>query len=303
MKNAILFIVISVLFSFCSEQAPTQLLDDTASPNEQLDIEVLPREQNVFDYSSDYDSTGIFEPIRQESSVIFANGIKNTYSNITVRQLYMSSVLIDKKMPVFHRGGRIIGYYSTAEGKVKFNNEYAQISDRKVRIMLNGVSKDTSLGKMFVIKKRYLLNIPQNFPYNSSIKFEYEKSAMGNHRTSFDIITPDEINGEIKVSGKKSDKDLKIELKWNAKNSGKIEIIIGGGRKDKLLIKPLLRLRTDDDGLLKLPWTFLRSLPFGQFDYLVLSFERAVKKSFSNQMIGENLVISKSIHNIKFDIP
>jgi len=156
---------------------------------------------------------------------------------------------------------------------------------------------------MFVIKKRYLLNIPQNFPYNSSIKFEYEKSAMGNHRTSFDIITPDEINGEIKVSGKKSDKDLKIELKWNAKNSGKIEIIIGGGRKDKLLIKPLLRLRTDDDGLLKLPWTFLRSLPFDQFDYLVLSFERAVKKSFSNQMIGENLVISKSIHNIKFDIP
>lgn len=303
MKILNVLIIFWVLFISCTEQAPTQLLDDTTQQDELLDIEVLPREQDIYDYFTEYDSTGIFEPITEESSVIFANGIKNSFENLTIRQAYFSAIMIDKKKPIRHPMGSIIGYNSIAEGQVKFNNEVAKISERKIRMIANGISRDISAGYIFEIKKRYLLNLPSKFPYGSKINFEYKRSGMGNHSTSFDIFTPDEINGEIKISGSKKEKNLNLELKWNKLNQGKIQIIIGAIIANKFGIKPIFRIQTKDDGSISLPWSFLRTLQFSEIESLVVSFERTIKKSSNNSLIGENIVIAKSIHNIKFNIP
>lgn len=303
MKKILIIFVLVISYWSCTEQAPTQLLDDTQTASEQFEVEVLPREQNVFDYSSNYDSTGIVEPSQVDYSVITANGIKNTYNAGTIRQAYFETILIDKTKPIRHSNGRVIGFMSSTNGKVRFSNELASVVQRKISIMKNGISFDTSAGTMFQLKKRYLLNNPNKFPYGSTLKFEYEKSSMGNHKTEIDISTPAEITGEILLNGSKNSRNLEAKLIWNSLNEDKIEIVIGGTRHDLLKVKPLFRIKTKDDGKLTIPWSFLRTIPFREFDQLVISFERVKKSKISNQMIGESLVVSKSIHNIRFEIP
>lgn len=303
MKKLILILVYGFLIWSCNEQAPTQLLDDTQTTNEEFEVEVLPREQNIFDYASDYDSTGIIEPSQVDYSVITANGIKNTFKNVTIRQAYFETVLLDKSMPLRHKSGRIIGFMSNTNGNVKFNNELASVVQRKISIMKNGIAVDTIAGTMFQLKKRYLFNNPNRFPYGSNVQFEYEKSMMGNHRMSLNIPTPNEISGEIQLEGSRNTRNLKAKLNWNPLSNDNIEIIIGGTRNDKIKIKPLFRIRTKDDGELIIPWSFLRTIPFQEFDQLIISFERVRKNKITNQIIGESLVVSKSIHNIRFEIP
>jgi len=303
MKKIILFFALSLIVWNCSEQTPTQLLDDTNTSEEQFEVEVIPREQNTFDYTSNYDSTGIIEPMQSDFSIITANGIKNTFGGYTIRQAYFESVFIDKKMPIMNHRGRVIGFESQASGNVKFNNEAAVVVPRIIRIIKNGLPTDTSAGSKYELRKRYLLNNPLKFPYGSKVQFEYEKSEMGHQRTTFDIPTPAEIIGEINLSGSKNKQNLTVALNWNSASEDKIEIIIGGSRRDKIAVKPIFKLRTKDDGELKIPWKFLRTIPFNEFDHLVISFERIKINKITNQMIGENLVVSKSIHNIRFEIP
>ncbi len=304
MKNAIKYIAI-VLFIFelvsCNDPIPTELIPiDDQTDN--LDVQVLSPEPNEFVYSNGYDSTGITDPLPRNANFIILSGIKYSFNNTVFKTGTANAIFFDGTKPVRNHHGRIVGFKSRYIGRIKFDDDTARVVAARMKIMNAGIQTDTIIGLKYIL--RYQDEFHPNrrvFPYASDV--DVQINPMIGNPIQFNLPVPQEITGSVKIIGKRSERNVKLELNWNAGRSGKIEIILGGIPKGDTGAFPLLKFSTKDDGFLRIPTRYIQPIPFDRFDKIVLTFIRKFEKKITNNhSLNDNFIASQSIHNIIFEI-
>jgi len=302
MKKILTYLIISAsifLLVSCDKPAPTQLVDDT---NGEFEVELLNKDLEDQYYTSGSDTSGLTQDLTGITNLISVSGIKITTSIRTTRTSLAQAMFFDKSKPIWYSNGRLLCYQTLTPGVIRFNGTEANIVPYKIRFRDMGTQKDTLIGNKYL-----LYNIFGGFPdpfyfdYNASVSFEFNPSNGGNNLV-FNIPTPQEINGSVTLAGYRNNRDLNALLSWNPIGNKRVTIIIGLMRPNQTLSIPIYRMRTGDDGELRIPGRYLNQLPLQNFEKIVFTFIRSYEGYQGN---GENelLVSSQSIHSIVIDIP
>ena len=302
MKKILTYLLISAsvfLIVSCDKPAPTQLVDDT---NGDFEVELLNKDLEDQYYTSGSDTSGLTQDLTGITNLISVSGIKITTSIRTTRTSLAQAMFFDKSKPIWYSNGRLLCYQTLTPGVIRFNGTEANIVPYKIRFRDMGTQKDTLIGNKYL-----LYNIFGGFPdpfyfdYNASVSFEFNPSNGGNNLV-FNIPTPQEINGSVTLAGYRNNRDLNALLSWNPIGNKRVTIIIGLMRPNQTLSIPIYRMRTGDDGELRIPGRYLNQLPLQNFEKIVFTFIRSYEGYQGN---GENelLVSSQSIHSIVIDIP
>jgi len=302
MKKILTYLIISAsifLLVSCDKPAPTQLVDDT---NGDFEVELLNKDLEDQYYTSGSDTSGLTQDLTGITNLISVSGIKITTSIRTTRTSLAQTMFFDKSKPIWYSNGRLLCYQTLTPGVIRFNGTEANIVPYKIRFRDMGTQKDTLIGNKYL-----LYNIFGGFPdpfyfdYNASVSFEFNPSNGGNNLV-FNIPTPQEINGSVTLAGYRNNRDLNALLSWNPIGNKRVTIIIGLMRPNQTLSIPIYRMRTGDDGELRIPGRYLNQLPLQNFEKIVFTFIRSYEGYQGN---GENelLVSSQSIHSIVIDIP
>ncbi|MFA3782456.1 hypothetical protein ABRY23_05255 [Melioribacteraceae bacterium 4301-Me] len=300
----IVFITIAVLTFSCNKPLPTELLDDTLSEEQNLQIESASPEPSTYIYANGYDTTGILQPFFDKSTLINVSGIRNTFNNQTVFMANYSADFYDTNLAIKNMHGRLVGFRTRMMGTVKFNNITADKIPLRIRYMDNGKMIDTTIGFHFVLRNNNMMhpNDILNFPYNSFVNFRIDVQ-QGNH-FQYNIPTPPEIIGHLKVEGTRAKKNLKIEISWNALRSGKINMVVGIFDPITQNVFPYYKITAADNGNAVLPLSLLEKLPIQGQQQLVITLIRKIEIEIqNNQLLKDNLIVSQSIHNIKVQLP
>ncbi len=296
-KYITIFIMIWIVS--CKGPAPTELLYDNS--NNELDIEILTPSPEVIDNAPGYDSTGVIDSVPETANVITVNGIKTTANNGRgVNYYYAAAMFYNKEEPVRLPNNRLIGYLLSPVGSVSFDDIYAIKTQKKIKYVYNEEERDTLLGTFYEMRRGRRQQHQHGFPYNSSVNFSLE-TLNGNH-ISFDIPTPEEITGEVKLRGSREEENIRLAIEWNGSGSGKIDIIVAGYSNGNS-VEPFFRIRVDDNGSYELNKELLKNIPFDQFRVLVVTLVRSLELDYSDAELNDNLITGKSIHNIKFNVP
>ncbi|PKL83095.1 MAG: hypothetical protein CVV24_06760 [Ignavibacteriae bacterium HGW-Ignavibacteriae-3] len=304
MKTLLSYLVISIIsiaFASCSNPTPTELYNDTAT-NENVKVEVISQQPAVYVYSNGYDTTGIYEPFIDKSTIISVSGIKNTGYGLSKHEYYFAQ-FNDKTNPVSTTRGMMLGYKTNSVGIVRFNNVLAQTKQQLMGFHNNGIRRDTVLGVRYEVIAEMMGHgmFQSDYSYNSKINFRLD-SGKGN--TQFDIPTPPEIIGDVKTQGSIFNKTFQMQLFWNGLGTGQIEVVIGTFKQPGSEISPLLKLVGSDSGKMNVPQNIIENIPSEQRSSLVVTFiRRIIKEIPNNEILNDSYIVSQSIHNIKIQIP
>ena len=301
MKKLLTYLIISAsvfILVSCDKPAPTQLIDDTT---DEFEVELLNKDLDNPSFSGT-DTSGITQDLTGVTNLISVSGIKITTENRTNEFSLAQAMFFDKSKPIRYSNGRLLAYKTIIPGTIKFNDIEAHIVPHRIRYREGGIPKDTLVGNKYL-----LYNIFGGFPdpfyfsYNSNVSFEFDPFLPGEN-ISFNILTPHEINGIVSLSGSKMNKNLEATLNWNAIGEKRVLVIIGLIRRDQLQSVPVYKMKTPDDGELRIPGRYLNQLPLDRFEKIVFTFVRSYEGYHEN---GNNdlLVSSQSIHSIVIDIP
>lgn len=301
MKKILTYLIISasifILFS-CDKPAPTQLVDDT---NNDLEVELLNKDLDNPSFSGS-DTSGITQDLTGVTNLISVSGIKITTENRTNEFSLAQAMFFDKSKPINYLNGRLLAYKTITPGTIKFNGTEAHIVPYRIKYREEGTPKDTLIGFKYL-----LYNIfggypdPFYFSYNSNVSFEFDPILPGEN-ISFNILTPHQINGIVSLSGNKISKNLEAILSWNGKGEKRISVVVGLMRQGQLQSIPVYRMKTPDDGELRIPGRYLNQLPLDRFEKIVFTFVRSYE-GYRGSGANELLVSSQSIHSIVIDIP
>ena len=303
MKNILTYLVLLItgfILFRCDKPAPTELVDDLEND---FEIEFLTKDLNDNYVNGGTDTSGITQDLTGITNLISVSGIKLTRDNKTNRLSLAQAMFFDKSKPVENSSGMIIAYKTIIPGIIRFNGLETRIVPYEIRFRDMGVLKVVLLGEKYV-----LYNLWQGFPdqfvynYNSSINFEFQPNIGQGTTSNFDIPTPHEINGNIILNGTKSNRDIEAILEWNGKGFNRISMIVGVIKQGQINSIPIYRIRTRDDGRLRIPKRLFSELPFGDLEKLVFTFVRSIEKLHRNGT-NELFVSSQSIHSIVINIP
>jgi hypothetical protein len=303
MKNILIYIVLFTtglsLFS-CDKPAPTELIDDFT---DDLEVEILTKDLNGNYITSGTDTSGITQDIIGITNLISVSGIKLTVNNKTNNSSLAQAFFFDKSKPVKYSNGSLLAFRTVSPGNLKFNGLDARTVPYRLRYRDMGSFRDTLLGEKYVLYNLYN-GFPDQFyyKYNSSISFEFMPHMGQGNNMSFDIATPHEINGNIILNGRKQNRNIEAVLEWNGKGPKRISVIVGIIKQNQKNSIPIYKIRTRDDGRLKIPKRFFSELPFGDLEKIVFTFVRSFESLHRNGN-NELFVSSQSIHSIVIDIP
>ena len=307
MKNIIIYsaivLIITTVFMLngCDNPAPTELVQDNGSGQNPIQVQVISKDTADGFYNNGFDTTGVSVPDTGYSTVIYLIGTKITYNSSTEKISSAQALFFNRKSPVRGLNGRIIGYHTLLPGDIEFNNYRARLVPYRVRYNFMGNFIDTLLGERYISSSSMLNPMYQfNFNYNSLVKFQM-LSTFGNS-IEFDIPTPAEIVGKVKLTGILKNKTLTAELDWNSNYQKQIEIILGVIKKNQKNPIPLFKFSANDNGKLIVPDKLLNAIPSTKYDRIVFSFVRKLEES--KTVKGNNIYVSsQSIHSIILDIP
>lgn len=293
-----LFFIIILYFTGCDSPAPTELVQDNTPGQNPVQVEVVAKDTGDAYYGNGFDTTGVTGSLTNYTNIINVSGIKVTRNSLTVSSAFGQAIFFDKTHPVHESNGRLIGFHTITPGIVKFNNRIANKIPYHLVFNNKGKNVDSLLGYQYVLGSRPGNRF--NFEYNSSINFNY--IPMHGSSVSFDIKTPEEIKGQVRLSGRRENGNLKAVLLWNKSDQKKIEIILGFIPIGQSQAIPLYRLTVNDNGMLNVPAKLLNAIPENKYGKIDFTFVRKYEKTYTEK--GNNLyVLSQSIHSIIIDIP
>ncbi|MCU0342249.1 MAG: hypothetical protein MUF28_00325 [Ignavibacterium sp.] len=303
MKTYFIYILILLTFVYsgCDKPGPTELVEDT-NESDNLEIEIIGKDIDNEFYSNGFDTSGVVENIQDYASIITVSGIKLTRNGRTDNISSAQMFLFDKTKPVQSPNGIIIGYNTITPGIARFNNLTARLANYRVRYRESGALIDTVLGKkyeLFNLNRRNLLD-PFIFPYNSNISFSF--NPFIGPASGFDIITPKEVTGNVRVLDAFDQNKFRAELTWQGENVHNFYIIIGGIKRQNEQVFPFFRIRTKDDGRIIIPNSILRNIPRDRFGKISITMIRKYDK-LTQLENTELYVSSQSIHTIIIEIP
>ena len=295
-KTYFLLVLFGFVYYGCDKPAPTQLTQDD---EEQLEVEILAKDTDDEFYSSD--SSGVVDDLTGYANIITVSGIKITRGFATINTAYAQAIFFDRNLPVYSPDGKLLlGFNTRLLGNVQFNS----VSTRpipfriKYRNRNNGMHRDTLLGFRHVLNSIFQ-NQDFNYRYNSSVEFQLNP-ILGS-TTSFNIPTPLEVTGNVRLEGRRTNNTLRAILEWDGKHHSKFEVILGASVRNSETVFPLFRLRIKDDGELVIPFELINRIP-KRFDKFVFSFVRKIDYHYRENE-NDLFILSQSIHSIIIDIP
>ncbi len=304
-----ILLLLAFLLIRCGEPLPTELISDTGNTqNEDFTVEVVSPNPGDIDYSNGYDSTGMITTVpRNYFNVILFNKVIDERQKMTRKQDIAIAVFFDKNKPVATPSGNLIGYNSYKIGKVFFNGDSAHVMPLFVTYFKNHLPVDTPLGPMYLLRRNLMRMMNPNpiADFNSILNIKIIPDSAPDEILQKNILVPDNLNPSLIVSGKKGEGNLELVLKWeNIHPETQIEIIIGGvkfGRQNRM---PLLKLRTRDDGEVRIPPRILKSIPFDNFSHMIVTVIRKNELKINSPINNNKTLISTQvIHNLIFDVP
>lgn len=303
MKKYILYILVvfTFVYSGCDKPGPTELINDP-NESENLELEIISKEIDNEYYSNGFDTSGVTEDLRNYASIVSVSGIKLTRNGQTDNISSAQTLLFDKTKPFKSPRGIILGYNTIVPGIIKFNDVTARLTNYRVRYREEGILIDTVLGKkyeLFNINGRSF-NDPFIYPYNSTISFAYDPFI--GQPSGFEIATPKEITGNVRIAELKNQNKFNAELLWNADFVNNFSIILGGVKNSNQQIVPFFRIKSKDDGSLVIPYSILKNIPRDRFNKISVTFVRKYDKLVQVQNT-DLYVSSQSIHTIIVEIP
>lgn len=304
MKTAIKYFsitAISLLVS-CGNPAPTELYDDTASQdNNGIKI-------GTPITGGGYDSTGVSNQLIDKSTIIIVSGIKNNNYGLQSSNESYYAQFNDKSKPIIIPIENKIGYRTKIMGNVFFKGIQAQIQPLILTYQINNLLKDTLVGSKYVLSTSVMAghNNGNNsgFPYNSKVNFRLDIGK--GLPIQFDIPTPPEITTKVTLAGSYAAKTIQMDLNWEAKNIGDIEVTISTFTEMGMGTQtiPRLKLVGFDNGKMKVPSNLLQSIPLDKNKSILVTVSRRMIKEIPyNETIGDNYIVAQSIYNIKVQIP
>lgn len=301
MKKILTYLIIfssTFIFFSCDKPAPTQLIDDTS---DEFEVELLNKDLDN-PYSSGADTSGIIQDLTGVTNLISVSGIKITTENRTNEFSLAQAMFFDKSKPIKYSNGRLLAYKTIIPGTIKFNGTEAHIVPYRIRYREGGIPKDTLVGNKYLLYNIFGgIPDPFFFNYNSNVSFEFDPFLPGEN-ILFNIPTPNQINGIVSLSGNKSKKNLEATLNWNGRGEKRVSVIIGVMRPNQKSSIPIYRMKTADDGELRIPGRYLNQLPLDRFEKIVFTFVRSYE-GYHDNGANDLLVSSQSIHSIIIDIP
>lgn len=296
-KISFLLLTIFILYS-CDKPSPTELVDGSTQ-EDNIEVEVIAKDTEDEFYSNGFDTSGVSQ--NQINSIISITGGKITSLGQTEKYSIAQTIIYDKSNPVYNSLGRLIGYKTITPGTIRFNNLLTRLVDFRIKYRDAGQILDTLLGKKYVLYKgRGFFQDNFEFPYNSLVSFSFNP-LIGN-TVNFNIPTPVEVTGTVRIEGNRVQKNLKAILEWNGANNPYFSIMIGAGKRNSRDVFPIYRIKTSDDGRLVIPSKLLMDISRDRFDRLSFTFIR----SFENRgNLNEHnvFVSSQSIHTIYVALP
>lgn len=302
MKKYFLYItiIIATFFYSCDKPGPTELVDD-----ETFDLEILGKDLDNEYYSNGYDTSGVTEVVNQYASIISVSGLKITYNNFTTNFSSAQTFLFDRTKPFYSPDNKLLGYQtiSPIPGIIRFDNVIARLTDYRIRYKEAGILIDTVLGSKYELYKRHgrIFGDPFTYNYNSQVNFSFNPFFIGSP-VSFDIATPPEVTGSVKLISVNDNHKFKAELTWNAGWVNKFYVIIGGVKISNQQVFPLYKVKTKDDGRIVIPKSLIENIPDNRFDKIAITFVRLYDKLVAGNN-NDIYVTSQSIHTVIVDRP
>ncbi len=293
------------LFS-CGDPSPVEFTDNT-STTENINVGIVPAKPSTYVYSNGYDSTGIVEPFIDKSTIINVSGIHNSNYGSFTDGAYYFALFNDKTKPVMGPNNTVVGYKSKSISSVFFNNVPAiQESNRMKMMNQQHAPVDTSLGFKYVVSDGMGHGMHggmnNQFPYSSTINVRINDGY--NPPFQFDLPTPSEIIGQVKLQGSVSTNNLSMELTWNGSINDSVNVVIGTVNQFSSDANPLFLFKAANTNSLKVPWSILEKIQFSRTKFLVVTLiKRIIKGIPYNAVLKDSYIASQSIHNIKVDIP
>ena len=285
-----------LLISGCDKPAPTELFDDSSED----EYEVLNKNLDDQYYNSGVDTSGLEQDLRGLTNIISLSGIKITNNNETFNLSLAQAIFFDRSKPIYYSNGDLLAYQTVTPGIIKFDNHFARTDSFRIRYRDKGATRNIALGKKYILYSGIGGGLdPFRFGYNSSIPFEFNPIIFP--PITFDIRTPQEINGSVIMQGSRSNGDLQAILSWNALHDKRVTIVLGVIKHGHIFAIPVYRIRTKDDGNLVVPKQFLNELPLERFSKLVFTFIRSLE-NYKDDGNNRLLVSAQSIHSIVIDI-
>ncbi len=289
----LLFLVLS-----CDKPFPTELIDDS-NQSENFEVEIISKDTEDEFYSNGFDTSGVVQT--EINSVISLTGGKVSFQGQTENFSLAQTIIFDKNEPVYNSVGKLIGYRTRTPGSIRFNNLICRLIDYRVRFRDGGLIVDTLLGKKYVLYKgKGYFQDNFDFPYNSLVNFSF--NPLIGQTINFNIPTPAEVTGSVRLEGSRDETNLRAVLQWNAGNNPDFAIVIGVQKRNSRDIFPIYRIKTKDDGSLIVPSRLLLNISRDRFDKLVFTFIRSLNNK-TNLDYQNVFVSSQSIHTINVALP
>jgi hypothetical protein len=303
MKNYIIYILvlITLVYPGCDTPGPTELITEPIE-SDILEVEIIGKELDNEFYSNGFDTSGVTEDIRTYASIVSVSGIKLTHDGRTDKISTAQTLLFDKSKPFMSPMGMILGYNTITPGVIQFDNVQTRLTNYRVRYREAGILIDTVLGKkyeLFSINGR-AFNDPFIFPYNSSVSFLFD--PFFGQQSGFNIATPKEITGNVKLVSLDIQSKFRAELHWDGEHVNNFSIIVGGVRNSNQQVFPFFRIKTTDDGSLIIPSSILKNIPRDRFSKISITLIRKYE-NFTQIHNTELYISSQSIHTIIAEIP
>ncbi len=300
-KKILLFPFILILIQSCSDPAPVEFIDNNLSDSN-IQIEPAFNDIETGLNTSGYDSTGIINPYLNRTTIISIAGVNNTNFGLVQSEGYYYAIFNDKTKPVKLRNGKMLGYRSKNFSSVRFNNFVAIPVPYVVRFLDGMHIKDTVLGTKYFLKQRMMHNgMMNNFPFSSKISFKVIENR--NSFTQFDIPTPAKIIGKISLDGNRLKRNLSLIFEWDRVEEEDVIIIIARIKNNTNDTEPLIKVKGNKHGKVKVPYSIIENVVSEQRKVLVISFIRKIEKEINNHLLNDTYIIAQSIHNIKIEIP
>ncbi len=295
-KTYLIFFIGFLVINGCDKPAVTELTQDN---EQQLQVEVLAKDTNDEYYSAD--SSGVVDDLNGYANVVTLSGIKITSGSTTVNTAFAQTIFFDRTRPVRRRNGRLLAYHTRLLGNARFNGVEARSVPLTIRYNDEGTVQEITLGLKHILNSHFQ---EQDFGYryNSSVAFSFDfLLALDGNSFNFDIPTPPEITGSIRLEGKRNNNTLKARLEWDGKNYPGFQIVVAASVSGSNRIFPLFRLRTKDDGELIIPAELINQIPPRFNEFMFYFVRRAEFHSERNN--NDFYVLSQSIHRVDIDIP
>lgn len=294
-KTYLISFISLLVISGCDKPAVTEL---TQEDEQQLQVEVLAKDTNDEYYSAD--SSGVVDDLNSYANVVTLSGIKITKGSTTVNTAFAQTIFFDRNKPVLRRNGRLLAYRTRILGTAKFNGVEAKSVPYTIRYNEEGTVQEITLGFKHILNS-YFQRQDFDYHYNSSVVFGFNFLLGLGSSFNFDIPTPPEITGSVRIEGKRNNNTLKARLEWDAKNYPGFQIIVAASVSGSDRVFPLFRLKTKDDGELVIPTELINQIP-PRFNEFMIYFIRRTEFHIERNN-NDFYVLSQSIHRVDIDNP